>query len=29
VAAAVRWVCSPDSAAVTGTVVHADGGFTA
>lgn len=29
VAAAVRWLCSPDSVALTGTVVHADGGFTA
>jgi SDR family mycofactocin-dependent oxidoreductase len=29
VAAAVAWVCSPDSAAVTGSVVHADGGFAA
>jgi NAD(P)-dependent dehydrogenase (short-subunit alcohol dehydrogenase family) len=28
VAAAVAWLCSPESAAVTGTVVHADGGFT-
>ncbi|GAA0504300.1 3-hydroxyacyl-CoA dehydrogenase [Saccharopolyspora subtropica] len=27
VAAAVAWVCSPESAAVTGSVVHADGGF--
>lgn len=29
VAATVRWLCSPNSGAVTGTVVHADGGFTA
>lgn len=29
VAAAVCWLCGPHSAAVTGTVVHADGGFTA
>lgn len=29
VAAAVCWLCSADSSAVTGTVVHADGGFTA
>ncbi|WP_286900217.1 mycofactocin-coupled SDR family oxidoreductase [Thermocrispum sp.] len=29
VAAAVCWLCSPDSSALTGTVVHADGGFTA
>lgn len=29
VAAVVRWICSSASAAVTGTVVHADGGFTA
>lgn len=28
VAAAVAWLCSPESAAVTGSVVHADGGFT-
>ncbi|MGI8305864.1 SDR family oxidoreductase [Saccharopolyspora sp. ASAGF58] len=27
VAEAVAWVCSPESAAVTGSVVHADGGF--
>jgi SDR family mycofactocin-dependent oxidoreductase len=27
VAAAVCWLCSADSGAVTGTVVHADGGF--
>lgn len=29
VAAAVAWVCSPESTAVTGSVVHADGGFGA
>jgi len=29
VAAAVSWLCSPDSSALTGTVLHADGGFTA
>ncbi|WP_265867747.1 mycofactocin-coupled SDR family oxidoreductase [Streptomyces sp. SKN60] len=29
VAAAVCWLCGPHSAAITGTVVHADGGFTA
>ncbi|QUH01800.1 SDR family oxidoreductase [Saccharopolyspora erythraea] len=29
VAAAVCWLCSPESSALTGTVVHADGGFTA
>ena len=29
VAAAVAWVCSPESSALTGTVVHADGGMTA
>lgn len=29
VAAAVCWLCSPESSAITGTVVHADGGFTA
>jgi len=28
VAATVRWVCSEQSGAVTGTVLHADGGFT-
>jgi SDR family mycofactocin-dependent oxidoreductase len=27
VAAAVYWLCQPESAAVTGTVLHADGGF--
>lgn len=29
VAAAVCWLCSEASSAITGTVVHADGGFTA
>jgi len=29
VAAAICWLCGPDSSAVTGTVIHADGGFTA
>ncbi|GLY71419.1 NAD(P)-dependent dehydrogenase [Amycolatopsis taiwanensis] len=29
VAAAVCWLCSAQSSAITGTVVHADGGFTA
>ncbi|GAB3584727.1 SDR family oxidoreductase [Amycolatopsis endophytica] len=29
VAAAVCWLCGPDASAITGTVVHADGGFTA
>lgn len=29
VAAAVCWLCSTQSSAITGTVVHADGGFTA
>ncbi len=29
VAECVRWLCSPGAGAVTGTVVHADGGFTA
>lgn len=29
VAAAVCWLCEPESSAVTGTVLHADGGFTA
>jgi SDR family mycofactocin-dependent oxidoreductase len=29
VAATVSWLCSPAASAVTGTVVHADGGFTA
>jgi SDR family mycofactocin-dependent oxidoreductase len=29
VAAAVCWLCSPEASAVTGTVLHADGGFTA
>jgi len=28
VAAAVCWLCGPESAAVTGSVLHADGGFT-
>ncbi len=28
VAAAVCWLCGPDSSAVTGSVLHADGGFT-
>ncbi|NIJ13739.1 SDR family mycofactocin-dependent oxidoreductase [Saccharomonospora amisosensis] len=28
VAAAVCFLCSPESSAITGTVVHADGGFT-
>lgn len=28
VAESVRWLCSPAAAAVTGSVVHADGGFT-
>lgn len=28
VAAAVCWLCSTQSSAITGTVVHADGGFT-
>jgi SDR family mycofactocin-dependent oxidoreductase len=28
VAAAVCWLCGPESSAVTGTVLHADGGFT-
>jgi SDR family mycofactocin-dependent oxidoreductase len=27
IAAAVCWLCGPDSAAVTGSTVHADGGF--
>lgn len=27
VAAAVSWLCGPDSAAVTGSTLHADGGF--
>ncbi|MGH3352244.1 MAG: hypothetical protein ACRDPS_16365 [Nocardioides sp.] len=26
---AVRWLSSPRSRAVTGSVIHADGGFTA
>ncbi|MCW2916183.1 MAG: short-chain dehydrogenase/reductase [Actinomycetia bacterium] len=29
VAAAVCWLCGENSSAITGTVVHADGGFTA
>jgi SDR family mycofactocin-dependent oxidoreductase len=29
VASAVCWLCGEDSSAVTGTVLHADGGFTA
>ena len=29
VAAAVGWLCSEQASAITGTVVHADGGFTA
>jgi SDR family mycofactocin-dependent oxidoreductase len=29
VAAAVTWLCGPDGAAVSGTVIHADAGFTA
>ncbi|MFC8069576.1 mycofactocin-coupled SDR family oxidoreductase [Streptomyces sp. NPDC057293] len=29
VAAAVCWLCGPQASAVTGTVIHADGGFTA
>ena len=29
VAAAVCWLCGPESVAVTGSVLHADGGFTA
>ena len=29
VAAVVEFLCSPESSAITGTVVHADGGFTA
>ncbi|MCL6737453.1 SDR family oxidoreductase [Streptomyces neyagawaensis] len=29
VAAAVAWACSPESFALTGSVLHADGGFTA
>jgi SDR family mycofactocin-dependent oxidoreductase len=28
VAAAVEWLCSPESSALTGSVVNADGGFT-
>lgn len=29
VAAAICWLCSADSSAVSGSVIHADGGFTA
>lgn len=29
VADTVRWLCSPRSRAITGSVIHADGGFTA
>ncbi|HEX2809926.1 MAG TPA: SDR family oxidoreductase, partial [Kineosporiaceae bacterium] len=29
VAAAVCWMCGPESVAITGSVLHADGGFTA
>ncbi|HEY3258650.1 MAG TPA: mycofactocin-coupled SDR family oxidoreductase [Pseudonocardiaceae bacterium] len=29
IAAVVCWLCSADASAITGTVVHADGGFTA
>ena len=29
IADTVRWLCSPSSSAITGTVIHADGGFTA
>ncbi|MGH3521061.1 MAG: mycofactocin-coupled SDR family oxidoreductase [Haloechinothrix sp.] len=29
IAATVCWLCSAESSAITGTVVHADGGFTA
>ncbi|MFE3000555.1 mycofactocin-coupled SDR family oxidoreductase [Nocardia sp. NPDC059246] len=28
VAAAVAWLCSPEAAVITGSIVHADGGFT-
>lgn len=28
VAAAVAWLCQPEASAITGTVIHADGGFT-
>lgn len=28
VAATVAWLCQPDASAITGTVIHADGGFT-
>jgi len=27
VAAVVTWLCSPESGCVTGSVIHADGGF--
>jgi len=29
VAAVISWLCTPESGAITGTVVHADAGFTA
>ncbi len=28
VASVVAWTCSPEASAVTGSVLHADGGFT-
>lgn len=28
IAATICWLCSPESSAITGSVVHADGGFT-
>jgi NAD(P)-dependent dehydrogenase (short-subunit alcohol dehydrogenase family) len=28
VASVVAWACSPEASAVTGSVLHADGGFT-
>lgn len=28
VAATVAWLCQPDASAITGTTIHADGGFT-